>query len=67
MKIISVEISSEHFGDDSEIAPEDVKNESFQLSISSQVPDEVLASSVVPGLTAELLRRYNNLNARKTN
>lgn len=71
MKIITLGISIEHAPCECENLPADTLaaqvNESFDLSITQEIPDDASAFAVVPVLAQEMLRRYQNLNARKTN
>jgi hypothetical protein len=62
MKIVAVEISVEH----RRTAATDARKECGRLSMEDYVEDDQPLQPVVEKLTAELLRRYRSLNARKT-
>lgn len=62
MKVVAVEISIEHLND----GGPDLRKESGRLSMEDYVEDDQPVQPVVEKLTAELLRRYRSLNARKT-
>lgn len=68
MKIIAVEISVNYETD--EAVPPDAPDpieETFTLAVTKQIAHDAPAAEHIPALTAELLRRYQKLNARKTN
>lgn len=65
MKLVILSISVCHEPRALEIRDE--INESFELSIQKEVEEEESTQAAAQQLSGELLRRYRNLNARKTN
>ena len=74
MKIVAVEISCEAQVEGEvegevpvERAVAAASNESFQFALTTEITHDTPAGPVVEALLPEILRRYQNLNARKTN